>query len=303
MRAPRVTADTGLTALAPAIWGSTYLVTTEFLPPDRPLLAALLRALPAGLVLLAAGRTLPHRGWWGRALVLGALNIGAFFWLLFVAAYHLAGGVAALIVAAQPLLVLVLAALLLADRVRPLQVAACLVGMLGVALLVLTPAAGLDAVGVAAGLGAALCMASGIVLTKRWGRPPGVGLMTFTGWQLTAGGLVLLPATLLLEGLPEAVTGRQLAGFAYLGVIGALLAYAIWFRGIARLPALAVSITGFASPLTATALGYLVLRQSLTAWQLLGAAFVLLAVLAAQPRRARAPSAGSADRATAESRS
>lgn len=41
------------TALAPLIWGSTYLVTTEFLPPDRPFTAALLRVLPAGLLLLA----------------------------------------------------------------------------------------------------------------------------------------------------------------------------------------------------------------------------------------------------------
>ena len=41
------------TALAPLIWGSTYLVTTEFLPPGRPFTAALLRVLPAGLLLLA----------------------------------------------------------------------------------------------------------------------------------------------------------------------------------------------------------------------------------------------------------
>ena len=43
------------TALAPLIWGSTYLVTTEFLPPDRPFHAALLRCLPAGLLLLLVG--------------------------------------------------------------------------------------------------------------------------------------------------------------------------------------------------------------------------------------------------------
>lgn len=47
-----------LTGLAPAVWGSTYLVTTELLPPDRPLLATTLRALPGGLVLLALGRKL-----------------------------------------------------------------------------------------------------------------------------------------------------------------------------------------------------------------------------------------------------
>ena len=51
---------TAITALAPMAWGTTYLVTTELLPPGRPLTAAVLRALPAGLLLLAITRTLPR---------------------------------------------------------------------------------------------------------------------------------------------------------------------------------------------------------------------------------------------------
>ena len=50
MSSPRILAATGL---APAIWGTTYLTTTQLLPAGRPLLAAVLRALPAGLVLIA----------------------------------------------------------------------------------------------------------------------------------------------------------------------------------------------------------------------------------------------------------
>ncbi|MFI8993364.1 EamA family transporter [Streptomyces sp. NPDC053542] len=287
MKGNRLALDSLLTALAPAVWGSTYLVTTELLPPERPLLASTVRALPAGLVLLALGRVLPRGVWWWRALVLGVLNIGAFFYLLFVAAYHLPGGVAALVVAVQPMLVLLLAATLLKDRIRPPQVAACVLGLLGVALLVLQPQAGVDAVGVLAGLGGAVCMASGIVLTKRWGRPAGVSVLTFTGWQLAVGGLVLAPATLLAEGLPDRITGTNLAGFAYLSVIGALVAYAVWFRGIERLPALAVSILGFASPLAATVLGYVFLGQSLSLLQGAGALAVVTAVFLAQPRRRR----------------
>lgn len=289
MRGNRTVLDPALTALAPAVWGSTYLVTTELLPPDRPLLASTVRALPAGLVLVAAGRVLPRGAWWWRALVLGVLNIGAFFYLLFVAAYHLPGGVAALVVAIQPMLVLLLAALLLKDRIRPLQVAACVLGVLGVALLVLQPEAGVDTVGVLAGLGGAVCMASGIVLTKRWGRPEGVSVLTFTGWQLAVGGLALAPATLLAEGFPDRITGTNVTGFLYLSVIGALLAYAVWFRGIERLPALAVSILGFASPLAATVLGYAVLGEALSPLQLAGAVAVVASVFLAQSRRRPAP--------------
>ncbi|MFJ7059169.1 DMT family transporter [Streptomyces griseobrunneus] len=279
--------DSALTVLAPVVWGSTYLVTTEFLPPDRPLLAAAVRALPGGLILTLAGRKLPQGHWWWRILALGALNIGVFFYLLFVAAYHLPGGVAALVGSIQPVFVLLLSALLLRTAIRGWQVGACALGTAGVGMLVLGPEAGLDAIGVAAGLGGALCMASGIVLTKRWGRPPGVGLLTFTGWQLAVGGLLIAPVALVGEGLPARLTWPNLAGFAYLSLIGALLAYAVWFRGIERLPALTVSLLGFASPLAATILGYLFLQQGLTLAQGAGAIAVVAAVLLAQRSTAR----------------
>ena len=83
-----------LTAVAPMAWGTTYLVTTELLPGGHPMLAGLLRALPAGLLALAIGRTLPRGEWWLKAALLGVLNIGAFFPLLFLAAERLSGGVA-----------------------------------------------------------------------------------------------------------------------------------------------------------------------------------------------------------------
>src|SRR5262249_20028840 len=121
----RLAATSALTAFAPAVWGSTYLITTEFLPPDRPLLASTVRALPAGLILLLVTRVLPKGNWWGRAAVLGVLNIGAFFYFLFLAAYHLPGGVAALVMSLQPMIVLLLGSLLLHDKIRPVQVGSC----------------------------------------------------------------------------------------------------------------------------------------------------------------------------------
>ncbi|MGW7200198.1 EamA family transporter [Streptomyces chryseus] len=275
----------GVTALAPAIWGSTYLVTTEWLPPDRPLLATTVRTLPAGLILLAFVRTLPTGSWLWRSLALGTLNIGAFNFLLFVAAYRLPGGVAAMITAVQPMLVLALAALLIGDRIRLTHVVACALGASGVVLLVFKGTVALDYVGVAAALAAAACMASGITLTKRWGRPDGVGLLPFTAWQLIAGGLVSLPFTLAVEGLPATVTGTNIIGFGYLISLGAVISYAIWFRGMDKLPALAVSFLALASPVVATLLGYLFLRQTLSAMQLVGILVIISAVLLAQPRQ------------------
>ena len=93
------------TALTPMVWGTSYIVATELMPADRPLLTAALRARPVGLVLSASARTLPTGSWWWRTAVLGTLNIGAFFALLFVSAYRLPGGVAAVLGAMSPLVV------------------------------------------------------------------------------------------------------------------------------------------------------------------------------------------------------
>jgi probable blue pigment (indigoidine) exporter len=269
-----------MTALAPSVWGTTYLVTTEWLPPGRPLLAAVLRALPAGLVLLAITRQLPHGSWWWRAAVLGALNIGAFFALLFVAAYRLPGGVASTITSMQPLLVAALAARLLGERLSWRIVLAALVGILGVALLVLRAHARLDALGIAAAFGAAIVMATGIVLAKRW-PSPGTVLAT-TGCQLIFGGLLILPLALIFEGVPSSLSGENIGGYLYLTTIGAALAYALWFRGIRALSPTKVTFLTLLSPVVATTLGWIVVGQQLTPLQLTGAVLVLVSVSAAQ---------------------
>lgn len=268
------------TAVAPAAWGLPYLTTTELLPPDRPLLAAVVRALPAGLLLVAVSRRLPHGSWWWRAAVLGLLNIGLFFALLFVGAYRLPGGVAAVAGAVQPLVVAGLAAGLLGEKLRLQTVLTGLAGMAGVAMLVLNAQARLDVIGVAAALGGAVSMAVGVVLTKRWGRP--APLLAMTGWQLVAGGVLLVPVAVLVEGAPPALSPTNAAGFVFLGGIGTALAYTLWFRGVHALPATAVTFLGLLAPLVATAAGWLVLDQRLTAGQAIGATVVLAALVTAQ---------------------
>ncbi len=279
------TADVALTALAVIIWGTTYLVTTEFLPAGYPLTASLIRALPAGLLLLALGRDLPRGVWIFRIAVLGALNFSVFWWLLFVSAYRLPGGVAGVVIATQPLIVLALSRLLLGTPLRLTAILAGLGGVAGVALLILKPSAALDPVGIAAGLLGAASMALGTVMARRW-QPP-VPALTFTAWQLTAGGLELLPFALVFEGPPPAPSLSEALAFLWLGLFGAAISYIFWFRGIARLGATAVSPLVLLSPVTAILLGWIVLDQTLSPMQLLGIALVLGSVWVSQ--RAEAP--------------
>jgi probable blue pigment (indigoidine) exporter len=285
------TPDIFLTALAPAIWGSTYLVTTEMLPDGYPVTLAVLRALPAGFLLIAVTRSLPPRVWLGRTFVLGGLNFALFWVLLFVAAYRLPGGVAATLGSLQAVLVIVMARGWLGTPITIKAVIAAITGVFGVSLLLLGPAAALDPVGVAAGIGGAASMAAGTVLSRKW-QPP-VSALSFTAWQLTAGGLILLPISLFLEPPLPALSAVNLAGLVWLGLIGAAVSYALWFRGIARLEPGAVSMLGMMSPVTAVSLGWLWLGQSLSVLQMVGAAIVFGSVWAGQ--RANRPRRSDAD--------
>ncbi|GHH66187.1 EamA family transporter [Promicromonospora soli] len=280
---------TVVTALAPMVWGTTYFVTTELLPAGHPLFAGLVRALPAGLIAVAVGMALPRGSWWWKSAVLGILNIGLFFPMLFISAERLPGGVAATLGAIGPLVVALLAVPVLGERLSARRIAWGVAGVAGVGLVVLGPGARLDAVGVVAGLVGAGSMALGVTLTKRWGRPDGVGPVSFAGWQLTAGGLFLIPVTLIAEGAPPAVDGRAALGYLWLGLVGGLVAYVLWFRGISKLPVTSVAFLAPLSPLVAAAIGVVVLGESLSAVQAVGFALALAAVLGGQlPPRARA---------------
>lgn len=273
------------TALAPIVWGSTYLVTTEMLPSGLPLTLAVLRALPAGLLLILLLRQLPSGIWWLRVAILGALNFSLFWWLLFIAAYRLPGGVAATVGAVQPLIVLFLSRWLLNNRLSSVSVIASLSGIVGVAILLLTPTAALDWVGVMAGLAGAFSMAAGTVLSRRW-QPP-VSALTFTSWQLTAGGLILLPFAFIFEPALPALTSVNIIGLSYLTLIGGALTYALWFRGLALLGPSSVASLGFLSPVSAVVLGWFYLNQQLSTLQFIGMIVILGSVWMSQRAEAR----------------
>ena len=286
--------DLLLTALAPKIWGSTYIVTSQLLPPDRPFTAACIRALPAGVLLLLftsrmfrreEGRRAGGLSRFVRLLILAALNIGVFQALLFVAAYRLPGGLAAVLGSVQPLIVMLL--VWAVDGVRPLAATllSAVAGVIGMAMLLLSPQTVFDGLGIGAALLGAVCMATGVWLTRRWQMD--MPVLALTGWQLLLGGLMLLPLALWVDLPLPVLTPVQWGAYAYLCVAGALVAYALWFRGLGRLPVEAAASLGLLSPLTAVLLGWVLLGQSITGVAGVGLVIVLASVFGVQWSTAR----------------
>ena len=268
----------GITAVAPVAWGANYVVTRQLLPVDAPLWGSALRALPAGLVLLAVARTLPRGVWWWRSVVLGTLNVGAFFLLVYLAAQLLPSSVAASVMALAPLTMAGFAWLLVAERMTGAALAGAVAGILGVLLLVGGASGGVDPLGLATSAAALLLSSAGAVLGKRWN--DGTPLVALTSWQLVLGGAVLAVVAVATEGAPPSLDAREAAGFAFTTLVATALAYLCWFAGLARLRAATVGVVGLLNPVTGVLLGALVAHESFTVEQVAGIALVLGGILA-----------------------
>jgi probable blue pigment (indigoidine) exporter len=274
-----------VTAIAPVAWGSNYYVTHEFLPAGNPLYGALLRALPAGLLLLAVRRKLPANEWWWRSFVLGTLNVGAFFVLIYVAAQLLPTSVAATVMATSPVVMMMFAWLLLGVPPRARQLAGAGVGLAGVALLLFTGAVAVDLRGVLASIAAMGMSSLGYILTKKWS--DGVDILSLTAWQLVAGAIVLLPVAVIVE-QPPRLDHQALLGFAYVTVVATALAFAAWFAGLRHLDAGTVGLVGLLNPVTGVLLGTAIAAEALSLRQLCGLALVLAGILLPHTGRAAA---------------
>lgn len=280
-------------ALAPMLWGTTYYVTRHALPADSPLWGAVIRALPAGLLLLALGRRLPHGAWWWRSAVLGTLTTGAFFALVYVAAQTLPTSIASTVMAVGPVAMMLAAWVLLGQRPRLRAVVGGVLGVAGVAVMLGGGGGGgrgLDAGGVLASVAAMLLSSVGYVLATRWRGE--VDVLPLTAWQLVAGALVLLPAAVVVEGAPPALDGTALLGFAYVSLVATALANVAWFASLRRLGPATVGLVGLLNPVTGVLLGTVLAAETLSGRQVVGVAVVLGAMVLGATASTRRPPAG-----------
>ncbi|WP_423068191.1 EamA family transporter [Devosia sp. CN2-171] len=276
-----------LAALCAAIlWGFTYIITTTLLP-HNPVFIGAVRALGGGLLLLVVARQGVPRDYWPKLIALGTLNFGAFFALLFVSAIRLPGGVAGTFQTLGPLMSILLTWALLRQPPTLIKIASIIVGGIGVTLVILRADAGIDMWGVGAALLSVVAGSLGGVLINRWGRPPEMGLTTFTSWQLIIGGVELAVLALILGDLPASIDLTNVLGLTILAVALTALPFILWFRAIVALGAASVIPFVLVTPIVAFILDAVIRHVVPSPLQLLGVVLVMAGLVINQWAGAR----------------
>jgi drug/metabolite transporter (DMT)-like permease len=279
------------------LWGSTYLAIRLGVETLPPFLMAGARHLTAGLLLYlllrATGSPRPELRHWKSAAVIGGLMLLGGNGLVTWAEQRVPSGLAALIVSSVPIWMALLDGLRRRRRPGLPILAGLLLGLGGIAMLVVPGSfAGngrVDLLGAGALLAASLFWSFGSLYAIRAKLPASV--LTATAMEMIAGG-ALLGVTGLLFGEagrldPGAVSGRSLAALGYLIVFGSLLGFSayVWLLKVST-PA-RVSTYAYVNPIVAVLLGALVAGERVTPRIALAAVVIVGAVALIITSRAR----------------
>lgn len=266
-----------------AIWGTSFMLMRIAAPALGPLLTTFLRALLGGAALYLFARSCGIEFHWRRNarvyLVIGLFNTAIPFSLFAWSALHIPSAYMATMNSLAPIFTGLFGFLLLAERLTPTRMVACVLGLTGVAVLVgvgptaVTPNVVL---GVLASMGAAVCYGFAATYTRMHASSI-PSLATATGSQLTAA-LALLP--LALPDVPHALEAATLSALVSVTILGVLctgLAYGLFFHLIATEGASKAITVTFLVPATASIWAWLLLGEPITVGTVSGIAVVLCA--------------------------
>ena len=259
---------TGLVLFTVAIWGSTPQVTSVGSDHSQPFTLTMLRALPTGLVLLAAMPMLRFRfprgrSAWAFTTVSGLLMVGVFLGGFTEGIARAGPGPAIVMSSTSPLWVAVLSRVVYRERIALRTAAGLLVGFLGVILvfssqLDSSSGAGNVALGLAFALAAALGWAIGTLIVKeQLTRQPETDLLGVVAGQYLIGGIVLLVLSSLIEGSGGAQWGSAdlWLSVAFISIVGSAIATLAYFAALRMISATRVTAWSFLSPVVAILIG------------------------------------------------
>lgn len=268
------------------VWGSTYLAIRYAVETIPPLVTAGIRHTIAGGVLLAwacARGYRPRREHWIAGVVLGALFFlighGSLHW----AEQHVASGLAALLIATEPMFILVLAWMSGQQKISRLSALGLAFGVVGVSILtgVELSSKSTSLIGMLAVLLGSLSWAAGVVISPKLKLP--TDALARTAVPLVCGAVMLLAAAGLTGEFHalhwSAISLKSIFGLAFLIVFGSIVAFTAYTWLLQRCPPTLVATHTYANPVVAVLLGWLLAGESLTARVLLASIAILGAIV------------------------
>lgn len=253
------------------VWGSTYLAIRYAVETIPPLVTAGIRHTVAGGILLAWAYARGYRAkrehW-----VAGAI-VGAFFFLighgtLHWAEQHVASGLAALLIATEPMFILVLAWASGQQKTSRASALGLALGVVGVAILTGMEVSAKDAslVGMMVVLIGSAAWAAGVVISPKVKLPSDA--LARTAVPLVCGAVMLLASAGItgeFHGLNwSAISLRSMLGLAYLIVFGSIVAFTSYTWLLQRCAPALVATHTYANPVVAVLLGWLLAGEALT---------------------------------------
>lgn len=274
------------------LWGSTYLAIRYAIDTLPPFLMAASRFLIAGTILFAWAAFSGERirsalSEWPKALLLGGMLLlagnGGVTW----AEKYIATGLAALLVASEPLWVVMLNWGITRHRPNAKVLLGVFVGLAGVALLVSDGFGKSDASSnmslVSAGvvLIAGFSWAAGSVYANH--RPIKASTSMASGMQMLGGGLLLFVLAVVAGDLPRLNLAKaswvSIGAVCYLVVFGSLVAFTAYSWLLRTVTPARAATYAYVNPVVAVLLGWSLASEPLTLRMLIAAAIIVGSVV------------------------
>lgn len=288
------------------IWGSSFLAIDVGLQVAPPLTFAAFRYLLAGTLLVGysayrTGRWLPQSSRAATEIaIIAVFLIAAYHALLYTGQVTVAAPVAAVLVNLSPIFTAIIAVLWMGQRYDSAAIAGFIIGLIGVAIVAISPGVGLrvDGVGMLLIIGAGLSFAVGSLLTSV--RTDDTPLVTIHAWGMLVGAGMLFVAG-IIGGEPLMPTSwgpSGLLALVYLAIASSIFGFLMFFELLTRMPTAELNLIGYIQPIAAAMLGWIIFGHSVAPTTVVGFGVIVLGfvlvhhtsvetVLAAHRRRFR----------------
>ncbi|MBW9109528.1 EamA family transporter [Microbacterium ureisolvens] len=300
--------DMVLAAAVASFWGFNFVVIDWGMTGVPPLLFVAIRFLVVALAVFVVPR--PRTSW---RTVLGVglfMSLGQFGLLYTSMALGLQPGLAALVLQAQAVFTILIAAAALRERPTAPQIAGVAIGVVGLAIVAAGRGGDAPALAVALALAAAFSWGIGNVISRRAGSVSGpgrLGSLSLTVWSALVVPIPALMLSFVVEGPTAIAAGIAAFGWQsalstlYTSVLCTIIGYSIWNGLLARNPSAAVVPWVLLAPVVAMTSAALLLGQVPTPAELIGGILLVGGVLVTGLRRLSVRGRAMTDAATRRS--